>query len=41
MNEAFSRAIVDAQLADEGWDRPNSNRVWYEYVLLPLRRHHP
>ncbi|MBS0380681.1 MAG: DEAD/DEAH box helicase family protein, partial [Proteobacteria bacterium] len=32
-NEAFSRAKIDAQLKDEGWDPLNPNSVRFEYVL--------
>jgi type I restriction enzyme R subunit len=38
-NEAFSRVIIDSQLADQGWNTQNPNSVRYEYVLpKPLRR---
>ncbi|MGH8499983.1 MAG: type I restriction enzyme HsdR N-terminal domain-containing protein, partial [Methylococcales bacterium] len=32
-NEAFSRVIIDAQLADRGWNTQDANSVRYEYVL--------
>ena len=32
-NEAFSRVVIDAQLADQGWDVQDSNSVRYEVVL--------
>jgi type I restriction enzyme R subunit len=31
--EAFSRVIIDAQLADQGWSTQDPNSVRYEYVL--------
>lgn len=32
-NEAFSRVVIDAQLADQGWDVQDPNSVRYEVVL--------
>jgi type I restriction enzyme R subunit len=32
-NEAFSRVVIDAQLADRGWNTQDANCVRYEYVL--------
>ncbi len=32
-NEAFSRVLIDRQLADEGWEIENPNAVRYEYPL--------
>ena len=32
-NEAFSRVIIDSQLADQGWNTQDSHSVRYEYVL--------
>jgi type I restriction enzyme R subunit len=32
-NEAFSRVVIDAQLADQGWNTQDHNSVCYEYVL--------
>jgi type I restriction enzyme, R subunit len=32
-NEAFSRVIIDAQLADQGWNTQDTNSVRYEVVL--------
>ena len=32
-NEAFSRVLIDAQLADQGWSPQDQNSVRYEYVL--------
>jgi type I restriction enzyme R subunit len=32
-NEAFSRVVIDAQLADQGWSTQDPNSVRYEYVL--------
>lgn len=32
-NEAFSRVVIDAQLADQGWNNQDPNSVRYEYVL--------
>lgn len=32
-NEAFSRAVIDGQLADQGWNTQDRNSVRYEYVL--------
>ncbi len=32
-NEAFSRVVTDAQLADQGWHMQDQNSVRYEYVL--------
>ena len=32
-NEAFSRVVIDAQLADQGWSTQDPNGVRYEYVL--------
>mgnify|MGYP005858059423 CR=1 FL=1 len=32
-NEAFSRVVIDAQLADQGWNTQDQNSVRYEYVL--------
>jgi type I restriction enzyme R subunit len=32
-NEAFSRVVIDAQLADQGWKTQDPNSVRYEYVL--------
>ena len=32
-NEAFSRVIIDAQLADQGWNTKDTNSVRYEVVL--------
>ncbi len=32
-NEAFSRVLIDAQLADQGWNTQDSNSVRYEVVL--------
>ena len=32
-NEAFSRVLIDAQLADQGWSTQDQNSVRYEYVL--------
>jgi type I restriction enzyme, R subunit len=32
-NEAFSRVVIDAQLADQGWNTQDPNSVRYEYVL--------
>lgn len=32
-NEAFSRVVIDAQLADQGWNTQDSNSVRYEVVL--------
>ena len=32
-NEAFSRVVIDGQLADQGWNTQDQNSVRYEYVL--------
>jgi type I restriction enzyme R subunit len=32
-NEAYSRVVIDAQLADQGWDVQDPNSVRYEVVL--------
>jgi type I restriction enzyme R subunit len=32
-NEAYSRVLIDAQLADQGWDTQDSNNVRYEVTL--------
>jgi type I restriction enzyme R subunit len=32
-NEAFSRVIIDTQLADQGWHTQDQNSVRYEVVL--------
>jgi len=32
-NEAFSRVVIDAQFADQGWSTQAQNSVRYEYVL--------
>lgn len=32
-NEAFSRVLIDALLADQGWDTKDTNSVRYEIVL--------
>lgn len=32
-NEAFSRVVIDSQLADQGWNTQDRNSVRYEYVL--------
>jgi type I restriction enzyme R subunit len=32
-NEAFSRVVIDAQLADQGWNTQDPNSVRYEYIL--------
>ena len=32
-NEAFSRVIIDAQLADQGWNTQDQHSVRYEYTL--------
>lgn len=32
-NEAFSRVVIDAQLADQGWNTQDPNSVRYEYML--------
>jgi type I restriction enzyme R subunit len=32
-NEAFSRVVIDAQLADQGWDTQDQNSVRYEVTL--------
>ncbi len=32
-NEAFSRVVIDTQLADQGWSTQDQNSVRYEYVL--------
>ena len=32
-NEAFSRVVIDAQLADQGWNTQDGNSVRYEYML--------
>jgi len=32
-NEAFSRVVIDAQLADQGWNTQDPNCVRYEYTL--------
>lgn len=32
-NEAFSRVVIDAQLADQGWNTQDTNSVRYEVVL--------
>ena len=32
-NEAFSRVVIDAQLADQGWKTQDQNSVRYEYML--------
>jgi type I restriction enzyme R subunit len=32
-NEAFSRVLIDAQLADQGWNTQDTNSVRYEVVL--------
>ncbi|MGH8593868.1 MAG: hypothetical protein ACREX9_07035 [Gammaproteobacteria bacterium] len=32
-NEAFSRVVIDAQLADQGWSTQDRNSVRYEYAL--------
>ncbi|MGA7878684.1 MAG: DEAD/DEAH box helicase family protein, partial [Desulfoferrobacter sp.] len=37
-NEAFSRVVIDAQLADQGWNTQDQNSVRYEYVLPDGRR---
>jgi type I restriction enzyme, R subunit len=33
INEAFSRVVIDAQLADQGWHTQDPNSVRYEYML--------
>jgi type I restriction enzyme R subunit len=47
-NEAFSRVIIDALLADQGWNTRDTNSVRYEVVLedgarglCPLRPSRP
>ncbi len=35
-NEAFARVVIDAQLADQGWNTQDQNSVRYE-VMLPDR----
>jgi type I site-specific restriction endonuclease len=37
-NEAFSRVVIDAQLADQGWNTQDRNSVRYEYVLVDNSR---
>lgn len=37
-NEAFSRVVIDAQLADQGWKTQDRNSVRYEYVLPDTSR---
>lgn len=32
-NEAFSRVVIDAQLADQGWNIQDQNSVRYEVTL--------
>ena len=32
-NEAFSRVVIDRQLADQGWEVENPNAIRYEYPL--------
>lgn len=32
-NEAFSRVLIDGQLADQGWKTQDWNSVRCEYVL--------
>lgn len=32
-NEAFSRVVIDARLADQGWSMKDPHSVRYEYVL--------
>ena len=32
-NEAFSRVVIDRQLADQGWEVENPNAVRYEYPM--------
>lgn len=32
-NEAFSRVVIDTQLADQGWKTQDPNSVRYEYML--------
>jgi type I restriction enzyme, R subunit len=32
-NEAFSRVVIDAQLADQGWNTQDTNSVRYEVAL--------
>ncbi|MFZ2447582.1 MAG: DEAD/DEAH box helicase family protein [Syntrophobacteraceae bacterium] len=32
-NEAFSRVVIDSQLADQGWSTQDRNSVRYEYTL--------
>ena len=32
-NEAFSRVVIDRQLADQGWEVENHNAVRYEYPM--------
>lgn len=32
-NEAFSRVFIDAQLADQGWNKQDNNSVRHEVVL--------
>src|SRR5574341_2369125 len=32
-NEAFSRVVIDAQLADQGWNVLDPNSVRFEYIL--------
>jgi len=32
-NEAFSRVLIDIQLADQGWNTQNTNSVRYEVAL--------
>jgi type I restriction enzyme R subunit len=33
-NEAHSRVLIDAQLADQGWNTQDSNSVRYEVMLV-------
>jgi len=33
-SEAFSRVVIDRQLADQGWEIENPNAIRYEYPLL-------
>ena len=37
-NEAFSRVVIDRQLADQGWEVENPNAVRYEYQLPAIGR---
>ena len=32
-NEAFSRVVIDAQLADQDWNTQDLRSVRYEYIL--------